>query len=142
VYCNSDGVCVNVEKVAFDKPLSPDDLKLQLDGVIAVCVKTELVNDWRRLAQAMYYAYFHRGPAKNPNISALMFFTTSSSIRDAVSKASPIGEKTAVCALLGTRERVEKALANMPRGEPHYPRGLWNPWDITKYAIEMAKWIS
>jgi hypothetical protein len=72
VHC-AEELCLKIEKVHFPAP--PDKIEIKAENAVAICVKPEAVKHWIQLAQALYYAYHWKGPAKNPNISALMFLT-------------------------------------------------------------------
>ncbi len=130
--CAQD-LCLRIEKVRFQTP--PNKIEIHADNAVAICVKPEAVTHWLQLAQALYYAYHWRSPAKNPNISALMFLTQKDQIREAL-EASAAGSAEAICAALGPREELEKT--EMPRGEPHHPEGEYDPWKITKFALDLA----
>lgn len=118
-------LCLRVEKTqtpSFEPP----------SGALTICVKPDAFAHWLELAQAMYYAYHWRGPARNPNISALMFLSRRDQIREALTISAASGE--AVCATLGPKETLEQTR----RGEPHYPEGPFDPWKITKFALDLV----
>jgi len=131
--CAGD-LCLRVEEVEFEEP--PAKIEVRGDGAVAVCVAPEAVGHWLALAQAMYYAYHWKGPARNPNISALMFLTQSTQIKDALG-ASAAGRKKAICAVLAPRDALDKV--EVPRGRPTLPQGTWDPWKITKYALDLIE---
>lgn len=130
----SGELCFRSESVAFETP--PEKIKIETEGAVAVCVKRDAVADWRELLQALYYALYWRGPARDLNISALVFLAKTSQIREALS-LSAAGRREAICAVLGTKNAVETA--KMPRGEAYFPEGRWDPWAITKFALELVK---
>ncbi len=130
----AEDLCLRLELVVFDKP--PEKIEVESRGAVAICVKPQAVAHWLELAQALYYAYHWKGPAKNPNISALVFLAKTSQIRDALAY-SAAGAAEAICAALGPRDAVEAV--EMPRGRPHMPTGSWDPWAITKFALELVK---
>lgn len=118
-------VCLKVEKVSspvFEAP----------SGALTICVKPGTFSHWLELAQALYYAYHWRGPARNPNISALMFLSGKEQIRDALTISATSGE--AICATLGTREVLEE----VSKGEPYYPEESFDPWKITRFALDLV----
>jgi len=131
--CTAD-LCLRIEEVIFEKPLAKIEIKS--DYAIAVCVAPEAVSHWLTLAQAMYYAYHWKGPAKNPNISVLMFLTQSTQIKDAL-RISATGRRKAICAVLAPRDALDKV--EVPRGRPILPQGAWNPWKITKFALDLIE---
>ncbi len=128
MYCVNN-LCIRIEKVRLPRALQ----KIETKNAIAICVKLEAVSHWLQLAQALFYAYHWRKPARNPNISALMYLSGRSQIKEAL---EIVGDLEAICAALGPPEEVEKI--EMPRGEPHYPEGgEWDPWKITKFALDV-----
>ncbi|AFA40248.1 hypothetical protein Pogu_2221 [Pyrobaculum oguniense TE7] len=129
-----DELCFTAELVHFERP--PEKIEIDAEGAVAICVRKEAVAHWRELLQALYYAYSWRGPARNPNISALLFLAKTSQIKDAL-RISAAGASEAICAALGPAEALKKA--EMPRGEPHLPEGRWDPWAITKFAIDLLQ---
>jgi hypothetical protein len=132
VHCAQD-LCLRVEKVFFQTP--PHKIETAAEDAVAICVKPDAATHWLQLAQALYYAYHWRGPAKNPNISAIMFLTQKDQIKDALA-ASAAGSTEAICAALGPKDALEKI--EMPRGEPHYPQGEYDTWKITKFALDLV----
>ena len=105
------------------------------ENAVAICVKPRYATDWRVLLQALFYAYHWKGPAKNRNISALMFLTQRAQIREAL-EASAAGSTEAICAALGPPEELDRI--DMPRGEAHYPKGRWDPWKMTVFALDLV----
>lgn len=132
MFCFED-LCFKAEKVRFEAP--PEKIEIKSENAVAICVKPQYATDWRLLLQALFYAYHWRGPAKNRNISALMFLTQRAQIKEAL-EASAIGSAEAVCAALGPRDALERL--EMPRGEPYYPQGRWDPWIVTVFALDLA----
>jgi hypothetical protein len=132
VRCFGD-LCFDSRLVEAAGPLSKDDLANLGRRAFVVAVRAEAVEDWRYLLQAMLFAYKYRGPARDPRISALMYLTTSDSIREA-ERASPIGLTRFVLGALGPRGDVEAELGGV--GEPYYPLAEdYDPWKIIKFAL-------
>lgn len=122
-------MCVRVEIVR-----DPVERVESSDEVTVICVKPEAVSSWLELAQALYYAYHWRGPARNPAVSALMYLAQNDQIREAV-KVSAVGGAEAICAALGPREALA---ARKPLGEPYLPEGRWDPWKVTRFALDLV----
>ncbi|MEZ0319547.1 MAG: hypothetical protein ABWK05_06120 [Pyrobaculum sp.] len=129
----SENLCLRIERVKFAAP--SERIEIKSENAVAICIKPHLAADWRMLLQALFYAYHWRGPAKNRNISALVFLTRRGQIKEAL-EASAVGSTEAVCAALGPREELDRLEA--PRGEPYYPQGGWSPWEITAFALELV----
>lgn len=100
----------------------------QRTGRPAVCVDSSAVSHWRQLLQALYYSVHWQGPARDPNISALLFLAGTTQIREALALSPRGGE--ALCASLG---------GLLPEGEPYYPSGEWDPWRVTSFALKLAE---
>ncbi|MFN3803443.1 MAG: hypothetical protein ACK4SY_00080 [Pyrobaculum sp.] len=133
MYC-TEGLCIKIEKAYFSTP--PQRVEIKTERAVAICVKPEAVRHWLQLVQALFYAYYWRKPAKNPNISALMYLSQKDQIKDAL-EISAVGSREAICAALGPPEELEKV--EMPRGEPYTPEGRWDPWEITMFALSLIK---
>ncbi|MEM0468629.1 MAG: hypothetical protein QXT27_05480 [Pyrobaculum sp.] len=93
-----------------------------------ICIKPEAVSHWLELAQAMYYAHRWRGPARNFAISTMMFLAQAKKIKEAL-EISAAGGARAICA----------TLTDAPPAPPPQPRGGWDPWKITKFALDLVK---
>ncbi|MCI4446431.1 MAG: hypothetical protein JHC20_00705, partial [Pyrobaculum sp.] len=115
MHCAQD-LCLRVEKVFFQTP--PHKIEIAAKDAVAICVKPDAVTHWLQLAQALYYAYHWKGPAKNPNISALLFLTQKDQIKDALA-ASAAGSTEAICAALAPRDA--RAKIEMARGAAPAP---------------------
>ncbi|MEZ0247818.1 MAG: hypothetical protein ABWJ97_00975 [Thermoproteus sp.] len=129
------GTCFESILVRSAAPLSRDALAFMGRRALVVAARPDAIRDWRYLLQAMAYAYAYKKPARDWRISALMYLTTSDSINEALAKTSPIGLKEYVIAIYGKCEDVEEELKELPKGEPFYPEGEYDPWAITRYAL-------
>ena len=127
-----ENLCLRVEKTTFLEPLR--DIVIKNEGAVAICIKPDVVSNWLQLAQALFYALYWE-VARNVNITALMFLTQKDQIKNALS-ASAVGSREAICAVLGPREVIDRV--EMPRGDPYYPEGRWDPWEITKFALNLV----
>ncbi len=132
--CNDD-LCFVALLVEFERPLDKDALASLGRRALVVAVRPSAVQDWRYLLQAMAYAYALKGPARDNRISALMYLTRSDNISDAIAAASPVGLKEVVIAIYGSKDAVYEELGRLPKGKPFYPKGDYDPWLITKYAL-------
>lgn len=114
-------LCIKIEEVQNPPPNPPPD---------TICVKPEAINHWLELAQAIYYAHHWKGPAKNPAISTLIFLTQTRQIKEAL-ETSAAGKPKGICATVTPPQQTP----------PHPPTDThkWNPWKITKFALDLTK---
>ncbi|MEL9990763.1 MAG: hypothetical protein QXP98_10855 [Thermoproteus sp.] len=129
-------MCFESILVRSAAPLSHDALASMGRRALVVAVRPDAVRDWRYLLQATAYAYAYKKPARDWKISTLMYLTTSDSINEALAKTSPVGLKEYVIAVYGRCEDVKEELKELPGGEPFYPEGEYDPWAITRYALD------
>ncbi len=91
------------------------------------------------LVQAAYYAYFHTGPARNPNIRLLQFLSTERNIGDAVGLA-PLGRDSAYVVIADEDgEKVESCVRDMGCLAVDLCRGEFDAWRITAFALGLFK---
>ena len=91
------------------------------------------------LVQAAYYAYFHRGLARNPNIRLLQFLAAERNISGAVGLA-PLGRDSAYVVIADEdADKVDRCVRDMGSPVVDVCGREFDAWRTTAFALGLFK---